>query len=371
MSLPNYSFTVNKSALDYISDKTDIKPVELYKKAEEMEIEDYRLWMCHIVKNILGKRFPKTNREINFLMDRFEDYYGFYHSFIRSKHFCVKSLPDEYSTRTLSKDVINFDSEIFIDFNHKGVNCCLDFYKRKLPFYIGNNLITHNILLYVDRPDCYTCKGGIDTIRAMFVVNVHISEDGRMISMELCRVLDTLYSELFVKDVPYSLKAGTNETYDHHILIQREKPVFPSTNNLKLRYVDLPDRDTLFGLINYAVDCYKVRKTINRSNVKMNKHYKQHEIHMSDSKEMKYIPLVQYYKEYEPRMKREHQGGHHASPCEHERSGHFRRTKKHTGSYNLVNGEFVKVEAGTGEFTMVRPSHVKGNKDSKINVYKI
>ena len=376
MSLPNYSFIINKLTLDYIGERLGESPKLLYSKAEELDIEEYRLWICDIVKAVMGSKFPKSPLEIDYLLDRFEDYYGYYHSFIRAKHFCVKSFPDEYYSRALSKDALSFGEEVFIDFKYKDINGCIDFYKRKMPFYINDKMVSHSIILYYNREDCYGYNDDGTVIQSAFLCNMHVSEEGRLLGIELCKATKEINNTLYSKEIEYMVpgkvcKVIKSDGSSDMVSMPSKHNTFHATNNLKLKQNDLPERDFLFGIINYAIDCYKFRKSITRSNVKMNKHYKQHEVHMSTSKDMRYVPLAQYYKDYEPKPKREWQGGHHASPCEHERRGCFRRTRKHSGSYDLVNGEFVKVEDGTGEYTVVKPTHVKGRKDKQTVIYKI
>ena len=67
--------------------------------------------------------------------------------------------------------------------------------------------------------------------------------------------------------------------------------------------------------------------------------------------------------------KKEWQGGHHASPRPHNRVGHFRRCKK--GNYLLLDGVFVEVPKGTGNYCKVRACAVNHKTTEEITKERI
>lgn len=73
------------------------------------------------------------------------------------------------------------------------------------------------------------------------------------------------------------------------------------------------------------------------------------------------MPLIDYAYEYHESVRKEWQGGHHKSPVSHDRKGYFRKSKR--GNYIRVDGEFVEVQKGTGNFTFVGPTKVKPDSD--------
>ncbi len=74
------------------------------------------------------------------------------------------------------------------------------------------------------------------------------------------------------------------------------------------------------------------------------------------------MSMFEYVKEYHESVKKEWQGGHHASPVSHTRSGYYRKSK--VGSYVLREGEFVFVGKSLGRYTYVQPTIVNAHKDT-------
>lgn len=74
------------------------------------------------------------------------------------------------------------------------------------------------------------------------------------------------------------------------------------------------------------------------------------------------LPIFDYVYEYHESQRKEWQGGHHKSPVAHERRGYFRKARR--GNYIMVNGEFVQVQNGTGNFIFVGPSKVNWDNDA-------
>lgn len=91
------------------------------------------------------------------------------------------------------------------------------------------------------------------------------------------------------------------------------------------------------------------------------------------SKEFEYherIVNLNKYVQERVREKKEWQGGHHASPVPHMRSGYYRRCKN--GEYVIKDGQYVKVPRGQGRFVYVSPCSVNGGANIIHNtVYKV
>lgn len=355
MSLPNYSFTINKLTLEYLADILGISVDILRSKSKELDINGYRVWIGTEVRKMLGSKFPKSYKEQEALLDRFEDYYGYFHSFNNGKHFCAKSIPEEYLTKTLNEGVLQFPEEIFVDFEYEGFNGCINFYRRKGgELHVKNTPVVYSATLFYDREDCYAVSPKGDVVQASWCYLFHISGSGKLLAIEVARSVKRLRKVLALNKVEFNDDILSGE--------------FDGVVNLQLKYNKLPERSFIFGLLNYVIDCYKYRKTIERKNVKMNRHYKIHEVRESSSDEANYVPLTVYAKQAE---RKPYQGGHHKSPCEHERRGGFRIVPSGKGKYSIINGEYVRVPDGTGTHTIVRGTHVGGDKKNKVTVYKV
>ena len=122
----------------------------------------------------------------------------------------------------------------------------------------------------------------------------------------------------------------------------------------------------------YAAYMYANRGTLTRKNGKASRRYSEvavHRVHKEVAKsEDRLVALHTYVKEYEPSTHAAYKGGHHASPVEHDRRAYYRKSRG-VGDYDLINGEFVKVGKGLGKYSLVRASHINGEKSSKV--YKI
>lgn len=86
--------------------------------------------------------------------------------------------------------------------------------------------------------------------------------------------------------------------------------------------------------------------------------------------EDKLVTLQRYIYEYEPSIKRESKGGHHASPIEHDRKDFYRKSRGR-GDYELVDGKFVYVGNKEGHYSYVPKTHVNGKDGKKpVLIYK-
>lgn len=140
--------------------------------------------------------------------------------------------------------------------------------------------------------------------------------------------------------------------------------------NIRLTQTTLQMLMAVLADLTYIAYVYNNRGTLNRSNGKARKHYEQHKVHVvrEDATVDKIIPLHVYAKEYEPSIRGEGKGGHHASPVEHDRRSHYRRSRGR-GDYELVDGKMVYVGEMRGHYSLVSSTHVSGKKKSVI--YKV
>lgn len=83
-----------------------------------------------------------------------------------------------------------------------------------------------------------------------------------------------------------------------------------------------------------------------------------------DSDTERLMLMNEYEYTYRESIRSEYKGGHHASPVSHQRSGYFRKSR--SGDHVIVDGKFVKVPKGTGQYTYVRPTLVNAHNDSTI-----
>lgn len=344
MSLPNYSFDLHKEARDLVCNKLGIKKNILLEQANKNSLTDFRKFLLGHIRDAMPSDYGSSHITAMAYLEKIEDYYCYYYSFTKSKHFCSKTVPTEFLSKQLSKDVLNFENEIIIDFEHRGFKYCLDFYCTDKQIAIKGKPVVYTCAVYTPRTE------KLVFVTCSWLYKIHFSEDGKILGIEIPDNKKELHKLLNTHPIEFTMP----------VLNKVVTETFPAVSNINLKNFGLVDRNYVVGLINYVIDCYNHRKVLNRSNCKVGKHYKEHEVHTSTGEGMSYIALTQYVKNYEPRAKSVYKGGHHQSPIEHERRGHFRRTKKHTGDYDLVNGEFVRVKEGTGEFCIVKPSHVNG-----------
>ena len=75
------------------------------------------------------------------------------------------------------------------------------------------------------------------------------------------------------------------------------------------------------------------------------------------------------YVQRRAKERKEWQGGHHASPTPHERSGYFRLCKN--GNYVYDNGQMISVERGKGTHIYVRPCSVNGGASHTETIFKV
>ena len=83
-----------------------------------------------------------------------------------------------------------------------------------------------------------------------------------------------------------------------------------------------------------------------------------------DTDKERVMSMYEYTKEYCESIRKEWQGGHHASPVSHPRSGYYRKAKH--GTHILKDGEFVEVTRGMGNFIHVKPTIVNAHKNSVL-----
>lgn len=144
----------------------------------------------------------------------------------------------------------------------------------------------------------------------------------------------------------------------------------PTDNSINFTQVTLKMMIAMLADLEYIAYVYNRRNTLTRSNGKARKQYEQHKVHVvhEDVSEDRIVPLHVYTKEYEPSIHGESKGGHHASPVEHDRRSHYRKSRGR-GDYELVDGKMVYVGDMKGHYSLVNSTHVNGKKKSII--YKV
>lgn len=290
----------------------------------------------------------------------FEGALNYFMYYPNSTKFIVESIPDTYTKSTKVKpDFLNAEPVVF-EFEHKGKKCVGLFVNNKFDTVVNGVNYKYTIMVFVDDERCIDLDNDYPSYVQLLstAYRVNISEDG---CNHLIEYVDTdSKSKTYV--VPEYIITETNGT-DVEI---------PVISDVDLNSLGYPPVSIVIGAFNYANYCYNNRKVIHRKSTTAGKHYAEHKVSTISKDKDSIIPLVQYVTEYEPGTRSEYKGGHHASPVEHDRRGHFRRTKNHTGNWNYIDGKFVESEPGKGEFTLVKGSHVNGkNKTSNgCKIYK-
>lgn len=116
---------------------------------------------------------------------------------------------------------------------------------------------------------------------------------------------------------------------------------------------DIPlDIHTLVKVWSHVLLSYKNRDTLYRKNSRNAGLRKKAEVHTVRQNNGKYGVLsLKSYTEYEKKVRKEWQGGHHSSPVEHTRRGHVRRYRDEDGNVTkevFVRGSVVNKGGKTG-----------------------
>lgn len=349
-TLPKYSREYVDSYMDYIASSCRINKKEFKDKLSQYDFASFH--------RFLELRAKATRRRsiLNFICCSLSELDAMY-NFNRGLHFCVESIPESAPFNAFTdygEDLL--DKDVYIDFSHHGTEYFIYATKNRYSAVHGVDNCKYTICLFAERDDIrsYNKKETCD---------------------ELANFGD--YVMLYCIDIT----DGATDTYTvvhpnnvwMYTYVYKSDVKMPNVNknvdiNDRCAEAGIPLRDDLINLFCHVMFCYKFRDELKRTKSKVTRVYNSHKVHTVVGEHVstdRYVPLLESTStKYEPK------GGHHASPIEHDRVGHFRRSRGR-GDYIKVGDEFVYVGNMHGNYSKVKPAHIGGVKTETVKVYKV
>ena len=365
-NLPNYSRRLYDSFVLQCLNDSKIKKRDFLNAMKTMPAVAFSKWFA--TKLQTNKRYNKERR-LHYTMC--DVTLAHFYSFARSLHFCAINKPESFNNVTLVKYIENND--YVIDFKYKDSEYFVcSMYDISNPVVYKGTSYPYRLTVYSAREDILEANRN----------DSHVISKSALRYTPLYEILVNIETNTHIVQVPFNnMYIAENLNV---ITLEADKDDINYDMFLAPYYTDysgyvnteIPEPTYVMNIIQHVINCYVNRDTITRKNGKVTKSYNACTVHIAHTDKQdvdKYVmlPLHIYAKSYEDKPKSEYKGGHHASPCSHERSGYFRRSRGH-GDYELKDGEFIKVEPGTGHYSFVRPTVVNANKESKgLTIYKV
>lgn len=306
----------------------------IYNKAKEYkDIYDYTHWCNDYMHNILIKlnsdiisEFNKNIKSINNILQCIwiESY---------QKHFSVDLdmdddgnllIPDFISKYNITDFITNIeDCMINIRINNNYYNYVLAVSSLMYKFNYGNyknqDAITFSIYdSKIAKPLC-----NITILKDLYPNKVFIDKERTPIICDKCN---------------YCINSNI-EVYEHSNNYHSERNMCTiHKKRSDWGYCPHMENDIyqLITIAAYTWDMYINRKTVVRKNSKRRKGYEKSQVSaIINNDDYKLIPVHDIYK-YERAERKEHQGGHHSSPVEHDRKPHMRRIFNSDGTIKKI-----------------------------------
>lgn len=350
--LPKYARRYTDDLTNYLSSSLNIKKKDLAVKMAKSDLDEFNKYVARrslvIKKDAVAQGIALLNTEITSV-----------HCFNDALHFCVDTVPEDVTYNAFTEH--DWGKDVYIDFQHNGVDCFLHVWKRLYGMRIDGVDAAYQVAVYVDSDEMrehnrLALLGQYANIwKYILAYKMHVSDDGASYA---CEVHD---GNFYIKDNVHT-KDAIASTFEYARVLSKPDD---------LERLHLPTADIVLRIINHVLYCYDNRSCLTRKNGRARKKYESCRVHtpsMEKNKADVYVPLTAYFAH--ERKTTVYKGGHHASPKEHDRRGYYRKSRGR-GDYDLVNGEIKYVGNMKGKYSLVSPTHVNGEKSSTVKIYKV
>lgn len=318
-----YARTYYNKAIDSLAREAHVNKNMLEFKANSLDYDSYAEYVLDMMYKCGSYRRVKyDNHYAEFIANAL--YITNY--FNDGLHFYVSDIPNVVACdKKVFIDILDNDVPVYIDFSYKDSNCFIHLHK-------------------VD--------GHYD-----FVVYT----DGIYSSNKYDRY-SSIYHYIYEPDID-KWTVSPNDIADW------SQAVYSIEDGEVVFIGDVPRPELIVQITCHALYCYKYRDTLQRTNGKARRVYRQSKVHVASKTSRTgdtYVPLAEY-----KTVKSEYKGGHHRSPVPHSRRGFYRRSRGR-GDYELINNKFVYVGEMQGHYSYVTATSVNSDKKrNNVRVYTV